>query len=269
MNYRTPHLQGIAVKKQYGQHFLREQSVVDHMISAVTLTPQTSVFEVGCGDGFLTRSILKTACARLWVFEIDPEWASYVKNQYKDPKLQIFVEDVLAVDWERFAEHAPWVLLANLPYQITFPFLHQLQAHRDVVQEAVVMVQEEVAQKLVKKSGRGYGYTSLFFQHYFELKLLTKIAPGAFVPPPKIFSRLVYLKPKFPAPIAEEELFWKFIKSCYSQPRRTLRNNLATTHYAATLGDDPIGKLRAQQLSMVDLLALWDKLRAGATATTR
>lgn len=260
MNYRTPRVQGIAVKKQFGQHFLREQSVVDRMVSAVTISPQTSIFEIGCGDGFLTRSILKTDCARLWVFEIDPEWASYVKNKYQDPKLQIFVEDILTTDWSKFAEHAPWVLLANLPYQITFPFLHKLQELRHLVQEGVVMVQEEVAQKLVKKSGRGYGYPSLFFQHYFELKLLTKISPTAFVPPPKIFSRLVYLKPKFPEAIPDEQRFWKFLKGCFSQPRRTLRNNLLSTQYAHLLHDDPVLQLRAQQLSMADFLAIWEKI---------
>ena len=58
------------------------------------------------------------------------------------------------------------------------------------------MIQEEVAQKLVKTSGRGYGYPSLFFQHYFDLQLLMKIAPGAFFPPPKVHSRLVYFKPR-------------------------------------------------------------------------
>ena len=66
---------GIQLKKGYGQHFLRDQSVVDKMIAQVTLTPETSVFEIGCGDGFLTKSILQTPIRRLWVFEIDPEWA--------------------------------------------------------------------------------------------------------------------------------------------------------------------------------------------------
>jgi len=59
---------GIALKKRYGQHFLREQVFVDHMIDAVSISDQTSVFEIGCGDGFLTRSLLKTALKQLWVF---------------------------------------------------------------------------------------------------------------------------------------------------------------------------------------------------------
>ena len=123
-------------------------------------------------------------------------------------------------------------ILSNLPYQITFPILHLLQKNRDLLKEGVMMIQEEVAQKIVKTSGRGYGFPSLFFQHYFEWKLLQKVPPGAFLPPPKVYSRLLYFKPKKDViQIPDEPKFWEFIKRCFAQPRRTLRNNLASTHY--------------------------------------
>ena len=86
------------------------------------------------------------------------------------------------------------------------------------------MIQEEVAQKIVKTSGRGYGFPSLFFQHYFEWKLLEKVPPGAFFPPPKVYSRLLYFKPKkMLQQIPDEAEFWEFIKHCFAQPRRTLK----------------------------------------------
>lgn len=255
-------ISGIPVKKQFGQHFLRDQSVVDHMIDAVKLNDSSSVMEIGCGDGFLTRSILlQTAVARLWVFEIDPDWVDYVQQTIDDNRLQIFNENILDIDLARLEPHAPWVLLANLPYQITFPILHLLQRGRHLFAEGVIMVQEEVAQKIVKQSGRGYGYPSLFFQYYFEWKLLDKIPPGSFDPAPKVFSRLLYFKPKQDIkPIPQEEKFWKFIKICFAQPRRTLKNNLSQTHYDLTKISEELLMLRSQQMTMSDFLALWSAL---------
>lgn len=253
---------GIAIKKQFGQHFLRDQKVVDHMIERVNLTKQTSVFEIGCGDGFLTKSILQQPIARLVVFEIDPEWAHYVQGQYPHPRLMILQENILDVKPEFFQENAPWVLLANLPYAITFPILHMLQKNRLFLQEGVIMIQEEVAQKLVKKSGRGYGYVSLFFQYYFDLELMEKIKPGAFVPPPKVDSRLLYFKPKQEIrEIPDEIHFWKFIKACFSQPRRTLRNSLASYAFDLSLIPSEYHEMRSQQLSMHNFLEIWEVLR--------
>lgn len=254
---------GIAIKKRFGQHFLRKQSVVEHMLDNVTLDAQSSVFEIGCGDGFLTEEIIKHPFARLWIFEIDPEWAELVKNTVADKRTQVFLENVLDVDFSRFQEHKPWTLLANLPYQVTFPILHLLQKNRHLLKEGVIMIQEEVAQKIVKTSGRGYGFPSLFFQYFFEWKMLDKVPPTAFLPPPKVFSRLLYFKPREQLiPIPDELEFWKFIKLCFLQPRRTLKNNLGQTHFDMTRLSEDLLKKRAQELQFADFLNIWDTLRA-------
>ncbi len=250
---------GIRIKKQYGQHFLRDVHVVGSMISSVTLTPETSVFEIGPGDGFLTRVILQNNIARLWSFEIDKEWVEHLQNSIDDEKFRIIHQDILDADLRSMLdEHKPWVLLANLPYVITFPILHKLQQNRDLISEGVIMVQDEVAQKIVKTSGRGFGYSSLFFQHYFEWKMLDKIPPEAFLPPPKVYSRLLYFKPRANQPnILQEEKFWEFVKVCFAQPRRTLKNNLERADVDITKVPEDILKLRAQQMSMNDFLSLW------------
>ncbi len=228
------------------------------MLASVSLTKQSSIFEIGCGDGFLTRTILEKPCARLWVFEIDPHWATYVRDNIRDPRMQMFEENILDVDLSRFQEHQPWTLLANLPYQITFPILHILQKNRHLLKEGVIMIQEEVAEKILKTSGRGYGYPSLFFQRYFEWKKLDKVLPGAFYPPPKVDSRLMYFKPRSEIELIPDEFhFWKFIKMCFKQPRRTLRNNLAQSHYESAELPNDVLDLRAQQLKMEDFIKLW------------
>lgn len=250
---------GIPLKKQFGQHFLRAQIYADHAVQAVQLSSRSSVFEIGCGDGFLTRTILEQPVERLWVFEIDPHWVEHVQKTIRDPRLQAFHENILDVDLSvRLQGHEPWTLIANLPYQVTFPILHLLQKNRHLLSEAVVMVQEEVAQKLAKTEGRGYGYISLFFQHYFTIKLLDKVPPTAFVPPPKVYSRLIYLQPQYPEPIAHEEGFWKFIKVCFSQPRRMLRNNLQGSAFDIQKVPVEYLHLRAQQMSMADFMRIWN-----------
>ena len=262
MNPKKPHVQGIALKKQFGQHFLRDQSIIDHMIEHVELTPQTSVFEIGCGDGFLTRSIVQQTIARLWIFEIDVEWANYVRSTISDDRMKVFEENFLDVDFTRFEEHAPWTLLANLPYQVSFPIIYKLKQNAHLLKEGVIMIQEEVAQKILKTEGRGYGFPALFLQHCFDFKLLKKIPPGAFFPPPKVHSRLLYFKPKVNVQvIPDEQLFWKFIKICFHQPRRTFKNNLEQSHYNLEQVPEAMLKLRAQQMSMDDLLRVWDMVR--------
>ncbi len=254
----------LPIKKRFGQHFLRQQWVLDEITQAICLDGRSSVVEIGCGDGVLTQAILTYPIARLWVFEIDIDWVNYVSDMIKDARLKVFHENILDSDLTNLQPHTPWVLLANLPYQVTFPILNIIQRNRDIIQEGVIMVQEEVAQKLLKKGGRGYGYISLFFSHYFSWKQLSKVPPTAFLPPPKVNSRLLHFKAVAEPPlIVRETEFWKFIKICFQQPRRTLKNNLAQTHLAnhSAIAPSILG-LRAQQLSFEQLLDLWNTINS-------
>lgn len=257
------HSEGIRLKKKFGQHFLRDSRITDHMIEQVRITSDSSVFEIGCGDGFLTKAIMQTPIARLWVFEIDPEWAQHVRQLISDPRLCVFEQNFLDAKPDPFTAHSPWIILANLPYQVTFPILHWFLQNRELIAEGVVMVQEEVAHKITARSGRGYGYISLYFQWFFEWKKLDKIPPTAFVPPPKVFSRLLYFKPKKDLPeIADEAGFWRFIQDCFRQPRRTLRNNLMhLSQYQNKQISETMLNLRAQQLTIDELREFWDSVR--------
>ncbi len=251
-------------KKSLGQHFLRKQSTVDNMIAAVKVSSETTVLEIGCGDGFLTRSILnQTTCKELRCYEIDKEWANYVREHVKDARLNLQLKNILLVNFtEELQANKPIVVLANLPYQITFPILFIFQNNKHLLQEGVVMIQEEVAQKITASRGKGYSPTSLFFQHHFELKLLEKIEPGAFSPPPKVFSRLLYFKPRQTLmEIPDEVLFWEFLKSCFKSPRQTLRNNLRTSHYNLEAIPEELHKKRAQEFSIEELIALWVQIK--------
>lgn len=252
------------IKKAFGQHFLRNASVVDRMIDNVKVDENTTVVEIGCGDGFLTDAILKqTPCKQLVVFEIDQDWSDYVQNKIKDSRLNVNLADILQVDlMQELDNKRPLVLLANLPYQITFPILFKLQANKSLFSEGVVMVQEEVAQKIVAKRGKKYSQTSMFLQYHFEWKLLDKVEPRSFVPAPKVFSRTIYFKPKFDLiEIPNESEFWDFVKMCFRCPRQTIRNNLKSTKYFKNEKlSDEILQLRSQQISFDQFIELWKSL---------
>ncbi len=249
-------------KKHFGQHFLRKQSVVDNMINKIKIMPQTNILEIGCGDGFLTLSILnQTKCKRLWGYEIDPEWATVLRRTITHKRFKLHEENILDANFSELEKHAPWTILANLPYQITFPIMFLIQKHKHLFNEGIIMVQEEVAQKIVASRGKKYNPTSIFLQHHFNFELMEKVGPEAFDPPPKIHSRLLYFKSKEKViPIQNEAGFWKFLKLCFIFPRRTLYNNLKTTHHDLEKYPPEILQLRAQQLSFDDFLNLWKKI---------
>ena len=262
---QRPEKQGILLKKQFGQHFLQDHYFVDQVVNRIVFTKDTNVFEIGCGEGVLTKAIAKQPLLqKLQVFEIDPEWATLVANDLQhDARVKVNQTNILDVNLNEHFQGEKWILLANLPYCITFPILHLLQKSSAVVTQGVIMIQEEVAQKIMKKSGRGYGYPSLFFQHYFDWQLMDKVPPTVFFPPPKVDSRLLYFKTnENPTHIPDEENFWKFIKACFLQPRRTLKNNLQQSKYGIEGFSEELLKKRAQELSMQDFLQIWDRLQS-------
>lgn len=250
----------IKKKKALGQNFLRKYSVVEEMCQAVDAVGK-SVLEIGCGDGFLTRAILEiTKCKSLTCIELDEEWASLVADEIKDDRFEMINKDILEFNWEFLEPGAPLVLLANLPYNITFPILKKLVQYRSFFSEGVFMVQEEVAQKLTAKT-KGVVGISLFFQAYLDLKLLTKVGPEAFDPAPKVNSRTVHFKVRQDLlKIEKEEEFWGFVRAVFHHPRQTVKNNLKKLCYPIdwieTLDLEILAK-RPQHLKLDDFLKIW------------
>ncbi|MBM3887303.1 hypothetical protein FJ364_05225, partial [Candidatus Dependentiae bacterium] len=190
------------------------------------------------------------------------EWADHVKTRVTDHRLDLRLKNILEASFDSVESDELLVMLANLPYQITFPILYKIQKAKHRFSDIVVMVQEEVGQKLAATHGRGLSAVTLFFQHHFIIKLLDKIEPGAFTPPPKIFSRLVQMTPKQQiTPIEDESQFWEMLKLCFHSPRQTLKNNLRTTHFDLTKLSDELLQKRAQQLSFNEFIEIWNLLR--------
>lgn len=254
-----------AKKKQFGQHFLRDHTPIDCMLATLKPSRDDTVVEIGCGDGVLTRAILnQSPCKALHVFEIDPEWAEVVRAQIDDKRLSIRVGDVMSVDFnEALSAHQPVILMANLPYQITFPLFEKLAYTNGLFKGGIVMIQEEAAQRMVATSGRRYGSISLFLQYHFDFTLHMLVPPQAFNPPPKVNSRLIQFTPRTDKqPLPEPHKFWKFVRACFITPRQTLRNNLKRSGYDWHKLDDATLALRAQQCVLNDFIAMWHQINS-------
>ncbi len=144
--------------------------------------------------------------------------------------VSVVAGDVLALDLAELAGSERFSVYGNVPYYITSPIIHRLLEHAGQLDAAFLVMQFEVAERLVAKPGsRDYAYLSVIVQFYAEAKKLLRIPPGAFRPPPKVASALVALRPPGQRGLlsaAEEEGFANFLKRCFAQKRKTLRNNL-------------------------------------------
>lgn len=249
-------------KKHLGQHFLISQTPINTMLSAIKLTPDTTVVEIGCGNGILTRAILETKCKALHVIEIDADWANHIHETIHDDRLTIHHEDALKFDFNTIKTDGPLVLMANLPYLITFPLFTGLTKNHTLFSDAMVMIQDEAAERIAHTTGRRFGAVSMFLQHYFTFSLYDKVPASYFSPAPKVMSRLMRFQPKQTLmPLEDAEAFWTFVYACFKSPRQTLGNNLKRTTYQwKQLSAETLG-LRAQQLSETELYALWQKIK--------
>ena len=186
--------------------------------------------EIGAGHGEMT-SLLAAQVGRLIAIELDPRLLPRLQEQTaKLPNVTVTAGDVLALDLAELTKGERFRAYGNLPYYITSPIVHRLLAQADRLEAAFLVVQLEVAERMTARPGtRDFGYFSAFTQFYSRPEILLRIPPGAFQPPPKVSSALVALRlpgERTKLGISDEAGFLKFLKVCFAQKRKTLRNNL-------------------------------------------
>jgi 16S rRNA (adenine1518-N6/adenine1519-N6)-dimethyltransferase len=248
-----------------GQHFLRDASVCARIADAVAGSPEVRVIEIGPGQGVLTEELLEKGVP-LTAIEIDPVLAGGLRERFADRDgFQVIEQDVLKVDLRQVVEQlgaGRVVIAGNLPYYITSPILRRVFEISDLVEQAVFLIQKEVALRLVAgKNTRDYGFLTLLCRLHSEPELLFSVPPGAFQPPPKVTSAVVRLAMR--SNRAVEARFIEFAQKCFTHPRKKLRNNLAGAYPKDTLQERPEMELRAQQLEVEELVELWRSLQPG------
>ena len=244
------------MSQKFGQHFLVRDTILEPLAAACG-DKLTRTVEIGPGRGTLTRHLLPRT-AELHAIEIDSALAARLRIQFAaEPKLHIHEADVLDTDLSQWGEA---VVTGNLPYYITSPILKKFLALDARFETAVLLIQWEVAERLVAAPGtRAFGYLSVAAQLVCEVELLCKVPPEAFVPPPKVDSGAVRLRRKKTPPQDLDDLL-AFAGRCFTHKRKTLRNNLRP-FYGERIGNWPEARLRAEQLTLAQFVELHARLK--------
>lgn len=243
-----------------GQHFLRDARYAERAVEAAGLRPDDVVLEVGPGKGVLTR-LLAPRVARVVAVELDPRLADGIEEA-RIPNVDLVRGDAVQVEWPPFT-----ACVSNLPYQISSPFLFRLLGRGFRV--AVLLVQKEFADRLVAQPDTAdYGRLTVNAARRADVRILAKVPPGAFDPPPKVDSALVMLTPRPPAfDVADEATYEKVVEAAFSQRRKKLSNALGALPppLSSRLAGLPFADRRAGELTPEDFAAVTRHLLGGAS----
>ena len=219
--------------KRLGQHFLRDQRTIHRIIEALAPKPDETIVEIGPGTGALT-SVLVERAGHLIAVEFDNKLTSLLNERFGGfPNFKLVMADALTVDF--CAEILPARtarLVANLPYNISTAILQRLIAQRSCFEEMVLMLQREVVERLLAPAGTtDRGFISVLVEAYCVAEKLFDVAPGAFRPPPKVWSSVMRLKfrPRINADVADQNLLWETVSAGFALKRKTILNNLRHT----------------------------------------
>lgn len=219
--------------KRLGQHFLRDPRTVDRIIAALAPRKDEVVIEIGPGTGALTSMLLERA-GQVVAVEFDNKLAPLLMERFSaHANFKLIHADALTTDFCQAIHPAQYArVVANLPYNISTAILQRLIAQRQCLSEMVLMLQKEVVERILAPAGStDRGFLSVFVQAYCELEKLFDVAPGAFRPPPKVWSSVMRLRvrPKLPVSLKDETLLWELVSAGFAQKRKTILNNLRSS----------------------------------------
>lgn len=253
-------------KKSLGQNFLRDPNIARNIIAAFGPQPDDLVLEIGPGEGILT-SLLAGCVRKLVAIDIDRRVAERLSSAYP-ASVEIVHQDILTADFALLAHVAggPVRIIGNIPYNITTPILFHILDQRKSVSDALIMMQREVARRLVAGPGsKEYGIPSVFFRVLSDVEIVFDVSANAFFPRPKVTSSVVRLTP-LPSPryVIQDELFFRrMVRFVFGQRRKTLRNSLRAFLHAEGAALPEIAGLerRPEELTAEEHVALANQLQ--------
>jgi 16S rRNA (adenine1518-N6/adenine1519-N6)-dimethyltransferase len=277
-------------RQRLGQHFLadlgwREEIARAIRVSEQSITPiprgeaaNSCWIEIGAGHGEMTEQLSSTGVP-VYAIELDPQLATSLRRLAKRfSNVEVISADILEADIAKIASGRRVRVYGNLPYYITSPILHHLFESAEIIDEIHIVIQHEVALRLVAEPGtRDYGYLSVLTQYFSRPELVLEIPREAFRPPPEVGSALVTLR--FPGeraklPPIDEVSFLEFVKLCFSQKRKILVNNLKSQVKDEVIKEN-LATLnlrtdaRAEQLSVANFAALFNRLAGSGVQLVR
>lgn len=222
----------IKMSKKLGQNFLIKRGIVDEIVYAAELTVGEPVLEVGPGIGTLTQGLAQSG-ADVTAIELDRRLLEVLDTTLASyDNVRIIHGDVLKLDVPTIMNHKPFKVVANLPYYITTPIIMSLLESKLPIERLVVMVQKEVALRMVAKPGtKDYGALSVAVQYYTEPDIVLDVPPKSFLPAPAVTSSVIrcVLRDKPPVDVIDEKLFFRVVKAGFAQRRKTFSNTMKTT----------------------------------------
>ena len=222
----------IKMSKKLGQNFLIKRGIVDEIVKAADLQEGEPVLEIGPGIGTLTQGLAQSG-ANVTAIELDTRLLEVLDTtlaQYSN--VTIVHGDVLKLDVPFIMNNEPFKVVANLPYYITTPIIMSLLESRLPIERLVVMVQKEVALRMVAKPGtKDYGALSVAVQYYTKPDIVLDVPPKSFLPAPAVTSSVIrcVLRDKPPVDVVDEKLFFRVVKAGFAQRRKTFANTMKTT----------------------------------------
>ena len=222
----------IKMSKKLGQNFLIKRGIVDEIVHAAEITVGEPVLEVGPGIGTLTQGLAQSG-ADVTAIELDRRLLEVLDTTLASyDNVRIIHGDVLKLDVPTIMNHKPFKVVANLPYYITTPIIMSLLESKLPIERLVVMVQKEVALRMVAKPGtKDYGALSVAVQYYTEPDIVLDVPPKSFLPAPAVTSSVIrcVLRDKPPVDVIDEKLFFRIVKAGFAQRRKTFSNTMKTT----------------------------------------
>jgi 16S rRNA (adenine1518-N6/adenine1519-N6)-dimethyltransferase len=250
--------------KRLGQHFLVAEGVLNKIVASADLTPEDKVLEIGAGLGTLTRPLAEQA-AQIVAVEIDRRLIPILEQELGGyANVTIIQGNILKMDPAALMEGQDYKVISNLPYGITSSVLRQLLEARPSPNRMVLTMQREVAQRILAQDGR-MSLLAISVHFYAQPKLLLRIRPGAFYPPPEVESAVISLDRHKSRPVEtyDVDTYFRVVRAGFSQPRKQLRNSLsaglpldraAVSESLQRAGIDP--RKRAERLHLKD----WEQI---------
>jgi 16S rRNA (adenine1518-N6/adenine1519-N6)-dimethyltransferase len=215
----------ITPTKSRGQNFLFDANIIDKIINSSNLSQNDTVLEIGPGLGVLTERLVEQA-GQVRAVELDKKILEFLRSRYKKTKnIEIIEGDILRLDINTLNIPDNYKIVANLPYNITSNFIRKFLEASHPPTEMVIMVQREVAQRMVEQSKMSL--LSLAVQFYANVDILFEVSRNSFWPSPKVDSAIVRIVMKKDLPYADPKEFFRIIKMGFAAKRKQLQNNLA------------------------------------------
>lgn len=248
----------IAVKKQLGQNFLTDRNITRKIVRLSGAKPEENILEIGPGFGALTKEIIEV-CPSFTVVEKDPKLAAFIRTEY--PQLNVIEADFLKIDLEAVAGARKLRILGNIPYSITSPILFRLLEYRRCFMHATLMMQHEVAMRIVAvPSTKEYGILAVQLQAFFDVSYGFRVGRKVFKPQPGVDSAVITMTPKEHVPLSDPEGFSRFVRCAFHQRRKTLLNNLKESYNLDAVPSEVL-KRRAEALAIQELFELFKEMK--------